>query len=83
MGLSVCAHYLLLRQTEEKLRLFGDFWKMCSRLFEELPKLARVYMGIFSTNIFPWQGYDDTGNDGYDMDDKDNMDVMNDKDNFL
>ena len=29
------------------------------------------------------QGYDDTGKDGNDMDDKDNMDVMNDKDNFL
>ena len=26
---------------------------MCSRLFEELPKLAREYMGNFSTNIFP------------------------------
>ena len=29
------------------------------------------------------QGYDDTGKDGNDMDDKDNMDVRNDKDNFL
>ena len=29
------------------------------------------------------QGYDDTGKDGNNMDDKDNMDDMNDKDNLL